>query len=65
MMKDVRAGQNVLGIFYGHPGAFVSPTRRAIAIARDEGYRGLHVQRPPVRSGSSRMHDVRGNWPLD
>ena len=38
MIRDVRAGQNVLGIFYGHPGVFVSPTRRAIAIARDEGY---------------------------
>lgn len=29
---------DVLGIFYGHPGIFVLPSHRAIAIARDEGY---------------------------
>jgi uncharacterized protein YabN with tetrapyrrole methylase and pyrophosphatase domain len=39
MLKDVRAGHDVLGIFYGHPGVFVSPTHRAIAIAREEGYK--------------------------
>ncbi|KAI6042262.1 tetrapyrrole methylase [Pisolithus marmoratus] len=39
MLKDVRAGFNVLGIFYGHPGVFVSPSHRAIAIAREEGFR--------------------------
>ncbi|KAG6330821.1 hypothetical protein ID866_8267 [Astraeus odoratus] len=38
MLKDVRAGNDVLGIFYGHPGVFVSPSHRAIAIARDEGF---------------------------
>ncbi|OCB86575.1 tetrapyrrole methylase [Sanghuangporus baumii] len=38
MLRDVRGGYNVLGIFYGHPGVFVSPSHRAIAIARDEGY---------------------------
>ncbi|KAG6331561.1 hypothetical protein ID866_7527 [Astraeus odoratus] len=38
MLKDVRAGYDVLGIFYGHPGVFVSPSHRAIAIARDEGF---------------------------
>ncbi|KAG6333292.1 hypothetical protein ID866_5800 [Astraeus odoratus] len=38
MLKDVRAGYNVLGIFYGHPGVFVSPSHRAIAIAQDEGF---------------------------
>jgi Tetrapyrrole (Corrin/Porphyrin) Methylases len=39
MLRDVRAGHDVLGIFYGHPGIFVSPTHRAIAIAREEGYK--------------------------
>ena len=39
MLNDVRAGYQVLGIFYGHPGVFVSPSHRAIGIARDEGYR--------------------------
>ncbi|KAG6329778.1 hypothetical protein ID866_9310 [Astraeus odoratus] len=38
MLKDVRAGYDVLGVFYGHPGVFVSPSHRAIAIARDEGF---------------------------
>nr|7TWK_A Chain A, MroMA1 [Mycena rosella]7TWK_C Chain C, MroMA1 [Mycena rosella] len=38
MLRDVRAGRNVLGIFYGHPGVFVAPSHRAIAIAREEGF---------------------------
>ena len=38
MLIEVRAGYNVLGIFYGHPGVFVSPSHRAIALAREEGY---------------------------
>ncbi|KIJ64101.1 hypothetical protein HYDPIDRAFT_28991 [Hydnomerulius pinastri MD-312] len=39
MLREVRAGHNVLGVFYGHPGVFVSPSHRAIAIARAEGYK--------------------------
>ncbi|KAJ7691778.1 tetrapyrrole methylase [Mycena rosella] len=38
MLREVRAGRNVLGIFYGHPGVFVAPSHRAIAIAREEGF---------------------------
>ncbi|EJC98133.1 tetrapyrrole methylase [Fomitiporia mediterranea MF3/22] len=38
MLRDVRAGHSVLGIFYGHPGVFVSPSHRAIAIAKEEGF---------------------------
>ena len=38
MLRDVRSGCNVLGIFYGHPGVFVSPSHRAISIARSEGF---------------------------
>ncbi|KAG6325869.1 hypothetical protein ID866_13220, partial [Astraeus odoratus] len=38
MLNEVRAGYDVLGIFYGHPGVFVSPSHRAISIARDEGF---------------------------
>ncbi|KAG9093681.1 hypothetical protein FRC06_011414 [Ceratobasidium sp. 370] len=41
MLMDVRSGHAVLGIFYGHPGVFVSPTHRAIVIARDEGFEAL------------------------
>ncbi|KAL5480173.1 hypothetical protein ACEPAI_1443 [Sanghuangporus weigelae] len=39
MLQDVRAGHDVLGVFYGHPGVFVAPSHRAIAIARDEGFK--------------------------
>nr|GAT55653.1 tetrapyrrole methylase [Mycena chlorophos] len=38
MLNATRAGKSVLAVFYGHPGVFVSPTHRAIAIARAEGY---------------------------
>lgn len=38
MLKQVRAGHKVLGIFYGHPGVFVYPSRRALFIARQENY---------------------------
>jgi hypothetical protein len=38
MLRKVRQGHNVVGVFYGHPGVFVNPSHRAIAIARDEGF---------------------------
>jgi len=38
MLSDVRKGLYVVGAFYGHPGLFVSPVRRAMAIAQAEGY---------------------------
>jgi uncharacterized protein YabN with tetrapyrrole methylase and pyrophosphatase domain len=38
MLRSVRAGLKVIGVFYGHPGVFVTPSHRAIAIARNEGY---------------------------
>lgn len=38
MLREVRKGRFVVGVFYGHPGVFVSPSHRAIAIARQEGY---------------------------
>lgn len=39
MLREVRAGLNVVGVFYGHPGVFVNPSHRALAIARQEGYK--------------------------
>jgi uncharacterized protein YabN with tetrapyrrole methylase and pyrophosphatase domain len=39
MLAEVRAGKQVCGAFYGHPGVFASPPHRAIAIARREGFR--------------------------
>ena len=38
ILQAVRSGLNVVAVFYGHPGVFVAPSHRAIAIARDEGY---------------------------
>jgi uncharacterized protein YabN with tetrapyrrole methylase and pyrophosphatase domain len=38
MLQSVREGLNVVGVFYGHPGVFVNPSLRAIAIAQSEGY---------------------------
>lgn len=39
MLHYVRAGKDVVTVFYGHPGIFVLSTHRAIAIARREGHR--------------------------
>ncbi len=41
MLNAVRQALNVVGIFYGHPGVFVSPSHRAIAIARSEGHQAF------------------------
>ena len=39
MLAEVRAGKNVCGAFYGHPGVFAWPPHKAIEIARKEGFR--------------------------
>jgi uncharacterized protein YabN with tetrapyrrole methylase and pyrophosphatase domain len=39
ILEAVRQGQRVCAVFYGHPGVFVNPGLRAIARAREEGYR--------------------------
>ena len=39
MLHFVREGQNVVAIFYGHPGVFVLSTHRAVQIGRREGHR--------------------------
>lgn len=38
LLREVRKGYYVVGVFYGHPGVFVNPSHRAIAIARAEGH---------------------------
>jgi hypothetical protein len=38
MLRAVRLGHSVVGVFYGHPGVFVSPSHMAIEKARSEGY---------------------------
>ena len=39
LLTQVRAGKQVCGVFYGHPGVFAWPPHKAIEIARKEGYR--------------------------
>ena len=46
MLYHLRQGLNVVAIYYGHPGVFVLPTHRAVAIARREGYKA--VMRPGI-----------------
>ncbi len=48
ILSSVRKGLYVVGIFYGHPGIFVNPSRRALTIARQEGYQALML--PAVSS---------------
>lgn len=38
MLAEVRAGQRVCGVFYGHPGVFAQVPHHAIAQARSEGF---------------------------
>jgi precorrin-3B methylase len=39
MMVEVRAGKQVCGAFYGHPGVFACVPHQAIELARREGFR--------------------------
>ncbi|KAJ3720530.1 tetrapyrrole methylase [Lentinula raphanica] len=39
MLREVRKGLKVVGVFYGHPGVFVNPSLRALAIAKSEGFK--------------------------
>lgn len=38
MLREVRKGRTVAGVFHGHPGFFVKAGRRAMAIAEMEGH---------------------------
>lgn len=38
MLAEVRAGRNVCGAFYGHPGVFAQVPHHAIELARSEGF---------------------------
>lgn len=39
IMTAVRAGKNVCGAFYGHPGVFALTPHQTIQMARDEGFK--------------------------
>lgn len=38
ILAEVRKGQRVCAVFYGHPGVFTEPAHEAIRRARDEGF---------------------------
>jgi len=38
IMQGVREDLSVVAVFYGHPGVFVSPSHKAINLAKAEGY---------------------------
>ena len=57
MLRQVRLGLSVVGIFYGHPGYFVSPARRALAIASMEGYETALL--PAVSAQDCMFSDLR------
>lgn len=56
MLQEVRLGKKVVGVFYGHPGVFVSPSHRAISIARFEGYEAKML--PAVSAEDSLYADL-------
>ena len=39
MLTEVRAGKNVCGVFYGHPGVFAWAPHASVQQAREEGYK--------------------------
>jgi precorrin-2 methylase len=57
MLRQVRLGLTVVGIFHGHPGYFVSPARRALAIASMEGYETALL--PAVSAPDCMFSDLR------
>lgn len=38
MAGAVRDGKRVVAVYYGHPGVFVTPTHKVIALLREEGF---------------------------
>ena len=57
MLREVRRGLTVVGVFHGHPGYFVSPARRALAIASLEGHETAML--PGVSAPDCMFSDLR------
>lgn len=53
MLAQVRAGKQVVGAFYGHPGVFAYAPHKSIEIARAEGY---FAQMEPGISAADCLH---------
>lgn len=43
ILRHVRSGKNVCAVFYGHPGVFATPSHKAIAQAREEGFEATMI----------------------
>lgn len=56
LLAEVRQGKRVCGVFYGHPGVFAWAPHKAIAQARQEGYRA-HME-PGISSEDCLYADV-------
>ena len=57
MLREVRKGRLVVGAFHGHPGFFVFPARRALAIASAEGYQTAMI--PAISAPDCMFADLR------
>src|SRR5580704_16060818 len=57
MLRQVRLGKKVVGVFHGHPGVLVMAARRALAIAEVQGYE-THLL-PAVSSIDCLFADLR------
>jgi precorrin-2 methylase len=57
MLREVRRGRSVVGLFHGHPGYFVKAGRRALAIAQMEGYETVLL--PGISATDCLFSDLR------
>ncbi len=57
LLRALRQGKYVVGVFYGHPGLFVSPARRALVIAEREGFETALL--PGISSTDYLFSDLR------
>ncbi len=57
MLRELRRGLSVVGVFHGHPGNFVLPARRALAIAAAEGYKTALI--PAISAPDCLFADLR------
>jgi precorrin-6B methylase 1 len=57
MLREVRRGRSVVGLFHGHPGYFVKSGRRALAIAEMEGYETVLL--PGISATDCLFSDLR------
>lgn len=55
-LECVRQDQLVCAVYYGHPGIFVNPGHRAVAVAKQEGYRARML--PAVSSIDCMFCDI-------